>query len=240
MKEIHILFNLNHPNIIRVFGTATIEEECFIVMEYIPLGSLKTLLIEADTPFSIETLRDFIISVCKGMVYLSSKKVLHLDLACRNLLVNQVMGKYEIKVTDFGMSRISDYSYGMNGKAIPIRTSAPEVLTGGQATSRSDVWSFGVVMWEILSGGLMPYMEISDNQEVTQKVLSGLRLSKPSNCSDQVYEIMLKCWDKKTPNRPPFAELLDLLIQAFPKSEEKVISETKKEQNGEGYQITND
>ncbi len=158
-------------------------------MEYIPKGNVKDVLRQERQKMQFNDLLDMMISTAKGMAYLESKGILHRDLSCRNLLVTKVDDKYEVKITDFGMSRTTS-QYSSIGKLLPIRWCAPEVLRGENATIKSDVFSFGVVMWEILEFGETPWPDIRSNEEVSETVISGERLPQPPICPAWLYKLM--------------------------------------------------
>ncbi len=156
-----------------------------------------------------------------GLKYLASHSIIHRDLALRNLLVSRELdGRYTVKVGDFGMSRNSGTEYVKDSQLIPIKWSAPEVgkrwssylqvqfITQGRSSQKSDVWSFGVCLWETFSLGNLPYPGMS-NQEVVEKVASGYRMSPPTDCPAEIYAIMLSCWKSEADQRPTFEELFD-------------------------------
>ena len=147
------------------------------------------------------------------MAYLHSKSVIHRDLACRNLLVDFENGSYTVKISDFGMARAIERYYYSRSNQIPIRWSAPEVLCYKKYSQPSDVWSFGICLWEIYSNGEEPYIGFS-NQEVVNIVQQGHRLSKPVGCPDSMYAIMRKCWSEEKHERPTFEELVTLISKA--------------------------
>ena len=139
------------------------------------------------------------------------KKIIHRDLALRNLLVApDTNTKYLIKVGDFGLSRSlisnnNDIYKSSSETQIPIRWSAPEVLSHGIYGTKSDSWSFGIVLWELFSFGAIPYGSSMSNQQVEEEVLKGTRLSKPSKeCPESIYQLMLHCWDTEPEKRPDF------------------------------------
>ena len=144
------------------------------------------------------------------MVYLQSRNVIHRDLSARNLLVSNVDGKYEAKVADFGLSRETD-EYKAESSLIPIRWSAPEVLQRKAATSKSDVFSFAIVIHEILTFASIPYENIQTNREVMDFVIKGKRMPKVTSCSEKLYDLMMDCWKEDPADRPNFMEVLERL-----------------------------
>jgi len=147
---------------------------------------------------------------CKGMVHLEQNNIVHRDLAARNLLVYQNNGRWSVKISDLGMARkLEDYNYDSNG-VIPVRWTAPEVLMYRKYYKESDVWSFGVTSWEILSRGKAPYLEILSNIEVAKFVISGHKLEIPQDCSNELWNILLQCFLERK-ERPTFRNLLKSL-----------------------------
>ncbi len=133
------------------------------------------------------------------------------DLACRNLLLREDQGRLLCKVADFGLSREAE-EYTSSSHLLPVRWSSIESLRYRTFSQKSDVWSFGIVLWEIFSFGAEPYMELANNQ-ILDFLTRGERLAKPDNCPDEVYELMCKCWNENSSNRPSFLELGRLLLK---------------------------
>jgi len=146
----------------------------------------------------------------KGMVFLAKNNIIHRDLSARNLLVNEYN---VVKVSDFGMSRGlgTDGAYKLTNQVLPFRWTAPEVFKFLLFTTMSDVWSFGIVLWEIFEFGAVPYMEMSTEQ-VVNGVLNGKRLQQPRKCPDAVFHIMKRCWEEEPNDRITFPEILDSLL----------------------------
>jgi serine/threonine protein kinase len=139
------------------------------------------------------------------MKHLEQKRVIHRDLAARNVLVAPGDGihKVTVKVGDFGLSRILEKKYYMsNFGTIPYKWSAPEALMFRAYSNRSDVWSFGILMWEVFSFGQMPFSTI-DNSELTEALAKGVRPEQPEGCPTEVYELMQQCWQEHD-SRPSF------------------------------------
>ncbi len=141
-------------------------------------------------------------------------------MACRNLLVTALQSTAEnvkiketnfvVKIADFGMSRVlENHYYNVQSNAIPLRWSAPEVMQKRQFSSQSDVWSFGVVIWEIFSFGKKPYPEMGNTEAAEKVVLEDYRMPNPDQkiCSKEIYQIMLDCWEKEANQRPNFQEI---------------------------------
>ena len=151
--------------------------------------------------------------ITEGMIFLSGNGIIHRDLAARNILIGRNM---EMKIADFGMARdVSDTEEEYNKEsdtAVPVRWTAPESLNMGTYTTSSDVWSFGVLMWEVFSMGHQPYGGIS-NLEVKRLVGEGERMNQPNDCPDNIYMMMKTCWNADPKQRPDFMELLEMLIE---------------------------
>ncbi|KAF3848101.1 hypothetical protein F7725_021129 [Dissostichus mawsoni] len=148
--------------------------------------------------------------IASGMKYLSDMSYVHRDLAARNILVNSNL---VCKVSDFGMSRVleddPEAAYTTRGGKIPIRWTAPEAIAYRKFTSASDVWSYGVVMWEVMSYGERPYWDMS-NQDVIKAIDEGYRLPPPMDCPVALHQLMLDCWQRERADRPkPSTTLLE-------------------------------
>jgi len=149
------------------------------------------------------------IEASTALLYLEKEKIVHRDVAARNFLVSKSGegGDYTVKLGDFGMSRATAGEiYSKKSGTFPIRWCAPEVLDDGTYSSKSDVWAFGISLWEIFSGGKVPYGWMS-NQEVYTDVPKGTRLPKPETCPDDVYLLMLDCWKLSPQDRPSFSNV---------------------------------
>ncbi|XP_020660304.2 tyrosine-protein kinase BTK isoform X1 [Pogona vitticeps] len=206
IDEAKVMMNLSHEKLVQLFGVCTKERPILIVTEYLSKGCLLNYLRDNRSSFQATELLEMCKDVCEAMEYLESKQFLHRDLAARNCLVNE---QGVIKVSDFGLSRYvldDDYISSMGSK-FPVRWSPPEVLLYSKFSSKSDVWAFGVLMWEVYSLGKMPYERFT-NSETTEHVTKGLRLYRPQLASERVYAIMYSCWHEKAEERPTFQTLL--------------------------------
>ncbi|TMS10010.1 Ephrin type-A receptor 3 [Larimichthys crocea] len=149
--------------------------------------------------------------IASGMKYLSDMSYVHRDLAARNILVNSNL---VCKVSDFGLSRVleddPEAAYTTKGGKIPIRWTAPEAIAYRKFTSASDVWSYGIVMWEVISYGERPYWEMS-NQDVIKAIDEGYRLPAPMDCPVVLHQLMLDCWEKGRSDRPKFGQIVTIL-----------------------------
>lgn len=149
-----------------------------------------------------------------GMSYLHGKNIIHRDLAARNLLVTFTDNTFTVKVSDFGMSKHmeSESYYTSEAKMIPVKWCSLEVVQYGKFSFKGDIWSFGVVMWEIFSYGQIPYAT-KNNTEVLEMLLKGERMAQPQGCPDKLYDLMKRCWLVEPKERPDFDEILSKLIE---------------------------
>ncbi|XP_020291804.1 tyrosine-protein kinase Fer isoform X4 [Pseudomyrmex gracilis] len=208
LQEGRILKQYDHPNIVKLIGICVQKQPIMIVMELVPGGSLLTYLRKnAGTITQREQLR-----MCKdaaaGMSYLESKYCIHRDLAARNCLVGH---ECIVKISDFGMSREEEEYIVSDGmKQIPIKWTAPEALNFGKYTSLCDVWSYGILMWEIFSKGGNPYSGMS-NSQAREKIDAGYRMPAPEGTPEEIYRLMLRCWEYEPEKRPHFDQIYNAL-----------------------------
>ncbi|KAG8001677.1 Ephrin type-A receptor 6, partial [Nibea albiflora] len=211
LREASIMGQFNNPNIIRLEGVVTKSRPVMIVVEYMENGALDSFLRTRDGQFTVLQLVGMMRGISVGMTYLSEMGYVHRDLAARNILVDENL---VCKVSDFGMSRIleddSEAAYTATGGKIPIRWTAPEAIAYGKFSSASDVWSYGIVMWEVMSYGERPYWEMS-NQDVILSIEEGYRLPAPMGCPVTLHQLMLHCWQKESSQRPRFNNVLSFL-----------------------------
>ncbi|KAM6453412.1 ephrin type-A receptor 5 isoform 7-T7 [Liasis olivaceus] len=211
LGEASIMGQFDHANIIHLEGVVTKSKPVMIVTEYMENGSLDTFLKKNDGHFTVIQLVGMLRGIASGMKYLSDMGYVHRDLAARNILINSNL---VCKVSDFGLSRIleddPEAAYTTRGGKIPIRWTAPEAIAFRKFTSASDVWSYGIVMWEVVSYGERPYWEMT-NQDVIKAVEEGYRLPSPMDCPAALYQLMLDCWQKDRNSRPKFDEIVCML-----------------------------
>lgn len=215
LQEGRILKQYDHPNVVKLIGICVQKQPIMIVMELVPGGSLLTYLKNNKSTISQKEQLRMCKDAAAGMRYLESKSCIHRDLAARNCLVG-----YEtiVKISDFGMSREEEEYIVSDGmKQIPIKWTAPEALNFGKYTSLCDVWSYGVLMWEIFSKGGSPYHGMS-NSQAREQIDKGYRMPAPEGTPDEVYRLMSRCWEYDPENRPHFDQIysiVETLSQAY-------------------------
>ncbi|KAL9699926.1 hypothetical protein quinque_003367 [Culex quinquefasciatus] len=225
-REIELISDLKHDNIVCILGVVLKEEPLCMLFEYMAQGDLHEFLI-ANSPNEgkqLTQLQFLLISqqICDGMEYLASHHYVHRDLAARNCLVGESL---TVKISDFGLSRdiySSDYYRVQSKSLLPVRWMPSESILYGKFTTESDVWSFGVVLWEIYSYGLQPYYGYS-NQEVINMVRARQLLPCPEACPSAVYSLMVECWHEQAVRRPTFPEIghrLKIWYQAQKRNEQ--------------------
>uniref|UniRef100_A0A672MDQ2 receptor protein-tyrosine kinase n=1 Tax=Sinocyclocheilus grahami TaxID=75366 RepID=A0A672MDQ2_SINGR len=211
LGEASIMAQFDHPNVIHLEGVVTRSKPVMIITEYMENGSLDSFLRRHDGQFTIIQLVGILRGIAAGMTYLADLGYVHRDLAARNVLVNSNL---VCKISDFGLSRVleddPDAAYTTSGGKIPIRWTAPEAITYRKFSSSSDVWSYGVVMWEVMSYGERPYWNLT-NRDVIKSVEEGYRLPVPMGCPGALHTLMLDCWQKNRNERPRFCQIITVL-----------------------------
>ncbi|XP_018555181.1 ephrin type-A receptor 7 isoform X3 [Lates calcarifer] len=231
--EASIMGQFDHPNVVHLEGVVTRGKPVMIVIEYMENGSLDAFLRKHDGQFTVIQLVGMLRGIAAGMRYLSDMGYVHRDLAARNILVNSNL---VCKVSDFGLSRVidddpeavytttgkmqdimnliftpsTDLHFTEQGGKIPVRWTAPEAIQYRKFTSASDVWSYGIVMWEVMSYGERPYWDMS-NQDVIKAIEEGYRLPAPMDCPPGLHQLMLDCWQKDRAERPKFDQIVGIL-----------------------------
>nr|XP_019941595.1 PREDICTED: tyrosine-protein kinase ITK/TSK [Paralichthys olivaceus] len=205
-EEARVMMRFSHCRLVQLYGVCTQHSPMCLVFEFMENGCLSDYLRDRKGRLSQDLLLGMCLDVSEGMAYLESSNFIHRDLAARNCLVSK---NNEVKVSDFGMTRfvLDDQYTSSQCSKFPVKWSAPEVIKYCKFSSKSDVWSFGVIMWEIFNEGRLPY-ENRSNTEVVESLNAGLRLLKPRLAPDAVYMLMEWCWKEKPDDRPSFAHVL--------------------------------
>ncbi|KAJ0009170.1 hypothetical protein NQD34_016585 [Periophthalmus magnuspinnatus] len=221
LKEAAHMKDFNHPNVIRLIGVSLHRRPGqklpvpMVVLPFMKHGDLHTFLLLSrvgENPFTLElqTLVCFMLDVARGMEYLSNKNIIHRDLAARNCMLGEDLA---VCVADFGLSkRIYSGDYYRQGSVskLPVKWIALESLSDNVYTSQSDVWAFGVTMWEVMTRGQTPYPGV-ENSEIYEYLIKGERLKRPPDCRPDIYEVMHSCWSPVPRCRPSFSALVSQL-----------------------------
>lgn len=223
-SELKILIHVGkHKNIVNLLGACTNGARLLVIMEYAPHGNLgdflrskrcmfepvwrRTAAFLPELEFNISHLVNFSYQVCRGMEFLASKKCIHRDLAARNVLVGE---EYVVKIADFGFARdiysTRNYVKTRTDGVFPVKWMALESLFLGVYSEKSDVWSYGICLWEIFTLGGSPYHRIG-TECLLDFLNEGNRMESPQGCPEEFYTIMKDCWREETKDRPSFAEL---------------------------------
>ncbi|XP_006142785.1 muscle, skeletal receptor tyrosine-protein kinase isoform X6 [Tupaia chinensis] len=240
-REAALMAEFDNPNIVKLLGVCAVGKPMCLLFEYMAYGDLNEFL-RSMSPHTVCSLSHSDLSmrapvsspgppplscaeqlciarqVAAGMAYLSERKFVHRDLATRNCLVGENM---VVKIADFGLSRniySADYYKANENDAIPIRWMPPESIFYNRYTTESDVWAYGVVLWEIFSYGLQPYYGMA-HEEVIYYVRDGNILSCPENCPLELYNLMRLCWSKLPADRPSFTSIHRILERMCERAE---------------------
>ncbi|KAJ8393214.1 hypothetical protein AAFF_G00062860 [Aldrovandia affinis] len=217
-REFEMFGKLSHAHVVRLLGLCREAEPHCMILEYVDLGDLKQFLRiskskeEKIKPYPISTKQK--VSICaqvaQGMEHLSNHRFVHRDLAARNCLIS---AQRQVKVSALSLSRdvYSSEYYHYRQARIPLRWLPAESVFEDDFSTKTDVWSFGVLMWEVFSHGELPYTKLSD-EEVLEGLQGGkMKLPAPENCPSKVYKLMMRCWASSLKERPSFSELVNTL-----------------------------
>ncbi|XP_038127687.1 tyrosine-protein kinase SRK2 [Cyprinodon tularosa] len=217
LGEAQLMKKLRHPKLIQLYAVCTLEEPIYIITELMKNGSLlEYLKKDKGATLRITHQIEMAAQVASGMAYLEQQNYIHRDLAARNVLVGE---NNVCKVADFGLARVfmkenENVYEAKEGSKFPVKWTAPEAIHDNKFSIKSDVWSFGILLYEIMTFGQMPYPNMSNMQAVTW-ISKGNRMSCPANCPKPLHNIMLDCWKEKEKERPTFETLQWQLEEYF-------------------------
>ncbi|KAF6109410.1 LCK proto-oncogene, Src family tyrosine kinase [Phyllostomus discolor] len=239
LAEANLMKQLQHQRLVRLYAVVT-QEPIYIITEYmengekglevppwgnlgqqlllLPTGSLVDFLkTPAGIKLTINKLLDMAAQIAEGMAFIEARNYIHRDLRAANILVSDTLS---CKIADFGLARlIEDNEYtAREGAKFPIKWTAPEAINYGTFTIKSDVWSFGILLTEIVTHGRIPYPGMT-NPEVIQNLERGYRMVRPDNCPEELYQIMIQCWKEHPEDRPTFDYLRSVLEDFFTATE---------------------
>ncbi|XP_018526963.1 non-receptor tyrosine-protein kinase TNK1 [Lates calcarifer] len=216
LQEVTIMQSLDHPNIIRLYGVV-LTQPLKMVTELAPLGSLYDTLRSRQYEYPLARLWLFATQIAAGMEYLETRRFIHRDLAARNVLL---ASRETVKIGDFGLmrglSQETDHYIMSAHRRIPFAWCAPESLRVGAFSHSSDVWMFGVTLWEMFTYCEEPWLGLSGRQILWRVEREGERLEKPPDCPQELYAVMRKCWACNAADRPSFAQLTTMVTEAKP------------------------
>ena len=254
-QEVNIMSTFSHPNVVKLIGVSLTGEPYCMIFEFVEFGDLASFLRncdemaeEANSAYPKLTVTDQLamaVQIASGMKYISSIRCVHRDLAARNCLVGRGL---VVKISDFGLSRdvyASEYYRMDKTRMLPVRWLPPEAFVDGKFTSYSDVYSYGVLLWEIFTFGKLPY-EDHDNSKTMELILEGNLLSKPDGCPSPVYDIMVQCWPSDPEKRIAFPEIINELCslddfgQRFEAQEDQIIENFKTRSHSGASKMNND
>lgn len=223
LQEASVMKAFDTHHVVRLLGVVSRGQPILVVMELMARGDLKGYLRshrpdaevpingEIPQPPTLKRILQMAIEIADGMAYLTHKKFVHRDLAARNCMVADDL---TVKIGDFGMTRDiyeTDYYRKGNKGLLPVRWMSPESLKDGVFTSSSDIFSYGVVLWEMATLASQPYQGLS-NDQVLRYVIDGGVMERPENCPDKLYDMMRECWQHRPLNRPTFIEIVTSLL----------------------------
>ncbi|XP_069777577.1 tyrosine-protein kinase Lyn isoform X3 [Narcine bancroftii] len=213
LEEANLMKKLLHDRLVRLYAVVTKGDPIYIIAEFMSKGSLLDFLkTEEGKRLLLPKMIDFSAQIAEGMAYIERKNYIHRDLRAANVLVSENL---MCKIADFGLARIieDDEYTAKEGAKFPIKWTAPEAISYGSFTIKSDVWSFGILLYEIVTYGKIPYPGMS-NTEVVNAVGRGYRMPRPEECPQDLYDVMKLCWKSSAEDRPTF-EYLKALLEDF-------------------------
>ncbi|XP_057288239.1 tyrosine-protein kinase HCK isoform X2 [Pezoporus wallicus] len=218
LEEASLMKTLQHDKLVRLHAVVTREEPIYIITEFMEKGSLLDFLKSSEGHRQpLPKLIDFSAQIAEGMAYIEKRNYIHRDLRAANVLVSAAL---LCKIADFGLARvIEDDEYtAREGAKFPIKWTAPEAINYGSFTIKSDVWSFGILLTEIITYGRVPYPGMT-SVEVIRALEHGYRMPRTENCPEELYDVMMRCWRAKPEDRPTFEYVQSILEDFFTATE---------------------
>ncbi|XP_023259815.1 tyrosine-protein kinase Lyn-like [Seriola lalandi dorsalis] len=218
LEEANVMKTLQHDRLVRLYAVITKTQPIYIITEFMANGSLLDFLKSDDgSRQQLPKLIDFSAQIAEGMAYIEKKNYIHRDLRAANVLVSESL---LCKIADFGLARvIEDNEYtAREGAKFPIKWTAPEAINYGSFTIKSDMWSFGVLIYEIITYGKIPYPGMTKG-EVMSSVQRGYRMPQPDSCPAELYDVMMCCWKNKPEDRPTFDYMQSVLEDFYTATE---------------------
>lgn len=226
LDEAFIMASLNHPNLVRLLAVCMTPSHLMLVTQLMPLGCLLDYVKKHKKDIGSKNLLEWCKQIAKGMAYLEEKRMVHRDLALRNVLL-QKSGR--ALISDFGLAKfleVNQSEYHAGGGRLPIKWLAPECIRERKFTHKSDVWAFGVTVWELLTFGMRPFEGYKTDQ-ILREIEKGARLPHPSHVSAEVYKVMYACWFYNPEKRPNFEAFVQDFCKFASDPERYLICRTK-------------
>ncbi|XP_025732026.1 tyrosine-protein kinase HCK isoform X1 [Callorhinus ursinus] len=216
LAEANLMKTLQHDKLVKLHAVVT-EEPIYIITEFMAKGSLLDFLKSAEgSKQPLPKLIDFSAQIAEGMAFIEQRNYIHRDLRAANILVSASL---VCKIADFGLARVIEDEYmAREGAKFPIKWTAPEAINFGSFTIKSDVWSFGILLMEIVTYGRIPYPGMT-NPEVIRALERGYRMPRPEHCPEELYNIMTRCWKNRPEERPTFEYIQSVLDDFYTATE---------------------
>ncbi|XP_006030551.1 tyrosine-protein kinase HCK isoform X2 [Alligator sinensis] len=217
LAEANLMKSLQHDKLVKLHAVVTKEEPIYIITEFMEKGSLLDFLkSDEGNKQPLPKLIDFSAQIAEGMAFIEKRNYIHRDLRAANILVSATL---VCKIADFGLARVIEDEYlAREGAKFPIKWTAPEAINYGSFTIKSDVWSFGILLMEIITYGRIPYPGMY-NPDVIRALERGYRMPRTDNCPEELYDIMMRCWKNKPEDRPTFEYIQSVLEDFFTATE---------------------